>query len=60
VVYCRFQARALNFSFFVIYYSCLVWHSFLAVLLCGFMVEKGFFLEGTAKTSPSEFVRVLI
>jgi len=46
--------------FLVIYYSCLVWHSFLAVLLCGFMVEKGFFLEGTAKTSPSEFVRVLI
>jgi hypothetical protein len=50
----------LKLVFLVIYYSCLVWHSFLAVFFRGFMVEKGFFLEGTAKTSPSEFVRVLI
>jgi len=33
---------------------------FFAVLLCGFMVEKCFFCQGTAKTSLSEFVRALI
>jgi hypothetical protein len=46
--------------FFIIYYTCLVWYSFFAVLLCDFMVEKCFFCQGTAKTSPSEFVRALI
>jgi hypothetical protein len=45
---------------FIIYYTCLAWYSFFAVLLCDLMVEKGFFCQGAAKTSPSELVRALI